>query len=222
MVSTVATQSRIASLTASFSVRLPDWHGLDLGAEQPHAEHVERLALDVDLAHVDLALHARAARPRWRWPRRAGRRRSRRRGGVLPIRLASSAWPSTLLILCEPVWLRSSRLSSSRRPSSLAEVVALGERRRPAGVVAQQRRRARRGTPGRPTPRGTPPPAPRTPARASRARSARRTRRSGRSAVGSPINDVGPSTVTRRLPSRTGSSSAPAVRHAARRRGRAR
>ena len=29
---------------------------------------------------------------------------------VLPIRLASSVWPSALLILCAPVWLRSSRL----------------------------------------------------------------------------------------------------------------
>ena len=57
---------------------------------------------------------------------------------VLPMRLASRAWPSTLLILCEPVWLRSSRLSSSRRPSSSAEVGALGEQRGPAGVVAQQ------------------------------------------------------------------------------------
>jgi hypothetical protein len=53
----VATQSRIASLTASFSVRLP-LGGSHLGAEQPHAEHVERLAGHVDLAHVDDALHA--------------------------------------------------------------------------------------------------------------------------------------------------------------------
>ena len=35
----------------------------------------------------------------------------------LPIRRVSSAWPSTLLILCEPVWVRSSRLSSTRTPS---------------------------------------------------------------------------------------------------------
>ncbi len=34
----------------------------------------------------------------------------------LPMRWVSSAWPSTLLILCEPVWLRSSRLSSTRAP----------------------------------------------------------------------------------------------------------
>ena len=35
---------------------------------------------------------------------------------VLPMRLVSSAWPSTLLILCEPVWLRSSRLRMMRAP----------------------------------------------------------------------------------------------------------
>ena len=47
MPSTVATHSRIASLTASFNVALPT-HRHDLGAEQPHAPHVQRLALDVD------------------------------------------------------------------------------------------------------------------------------------------------------------------------------
>ena len=34
----------------------------------------------------------------------------------LPIRLASSAWPRTLLILCAPVWQRSSRLSMMVAP----------------------------------------------------------------------------------------------------------
>ena len=34
----------------------------------------------------------------------------------LPMRRVSSAWPSTLLILCEPVWVRSSRLRSTRSP----------------------------------------------------------------------------------------------------------
>ena len=81
------------------------------------------------------------ATPCWPAPVSATRR-------VLPIRLASSAWPSTLLILCEPVWLRSSRLSSRRMPSSLAEVVALGEDRRAAGVVAQDVVELARGTPG--------------------------------------------------------------------------
>ena len=35
----------------------------------------------------------------------------------LPMSRVSSAWPSTLLILWEPVWVRSSRLSSTRTPS---------------------------------------------------------------------------------------------------------
>ena len=38
----------------------------------------------------------------------------------LPIRLASSACPSTLLILCDPVWVRSSRLSRIRQPPASA------------------------------------------------------------------------------------------------------
>src|ERR1044072_6089488 len=35
---------------------------------------------------------------------------------VLPMRRVSSACPSTLLILCEPVWFRSSRLRKTRAP----------------------------------------------------------------------------------------------------------
>ena len=35
----------------------------------------------------------------------------------LPMSRVRSAWPSTLLILWEPVWVRSSRLSSTRTPS---------------------------------------------------------------------------------------------------------
>ena len=159
----VATQSRMASLTASLSVRLPVMRRPHLGAEQPHAEHVERLALHVHLAHVDDALLARAGRPRWRWPRRAGRRRSRRSTRCLPMRWASSAWPSTLLILWLPVWLRSSRLSSTRTPSSSDSRRALGERRRAAGVVAQQAVELAPGRRGRPRRRGRRPPARRRP-----------------------------------------------------------
>ena len=43
------------------------------------------------------------ATPCWPAPVSAMRR-------VLPIFLANRAWPSTLLILCAPVWFRSSRL----------------------------------------------------------------------------------------------------------------
>src|SRR6478609_9493771 len=53
---------------------------------------------------------------------------------VLPIRLVSSAWASTLLILCDPVWLRSSRLRMTRAPPQCAEPRHLGDDARPAGV----------------------------------------------------------------------------------------
>ncbi len=55
---TLVTQSRIASLIASFSVRDPDVDLDHFGAEQPHAEDVERLARHVVGAHVDVALEA--------------------------------------------------------------------------------------------------------------------------------------------------------------------
>ena len=55
---TLVTQSRSASLTASFSVREPLSTGMHGGAEQLHAEDVERLARHVHAAHVDLALEA--------------------------------------------------------------------------------------------------------------------------------------------------------------------
>ena len=62
MWSTLVTQSRMASLIASLSVRLPAVTGHDLGAEQLHAGDVERLAAGVLLAHVDDALEAEQRR----------------------------------------------------------------------------------------------------------------------------------------------------------------
>ncbi len=53
-----ATQSRIASLIASFSVRAAGIDALHRRAEQPHAKHVERLPPHVFGAHVDDALEA--------------------------------------------------------------------------------------------------------------------------------------------------------------------
>ena len=55
----------------------------------------------------------------------------------LPMRQASSACPSALLILCEPVCVRSSRLSQTWPPVS-SDRRAVVERRGPAHVVAQQ------------------------------------------------------------------------------------
>ena len=56
MSSTHVTHSRSASLTASFSVRLPEVDRHDRRAEQLHPKDVERLALGVDLAHEHGAL----------------------------------------------------------------------------------------------------------------------------------------------------------------------
>ena len=57
---------------------------------------------------------------------------------VLPIRVVSSACPTTLFSLCEPVCARSSRLRSTRTPKPLGEARALGHRRGTAAVVAQE------------------------------------------------------------------------------------
>ena len=96
--------------------RAPRLHRHDLGAEQLHAPHVERLALDVDRAHVD-----RAVEPEQRG---GGRGRDAVLAGaglgdhaLLAHAPREQAWPSTLLILCEPVCVRSSRFRSTRTPS---------------------------------------------------------------------------------------------------------
>jgi len=54
----LVTQSRNASLTASFSGLGAALHGNDGGAEQLHPEDVEGLSRDVHAPHVDLALEA--------------------------------------------------------------------------------------------------------------------------------------------------------------------
>ena len=59
---TVATQSRMRLVDGVLERAAAAVDGFDLGAEQAHAEHVERLAIDVDGAHVDLALHAHQGR----------------------------------------------------------------------------------------------------------------------------------------------------------------
>ena len=102
----------------------------------------------------------------------------------LPIRAASSAWPTALLILCAPVWARSSRLSQTdapRPPRSASAAAGIGKTgRRAADEVAVQPAQlgAVAGVAARGVPRGLE--APRAPASASRARTARRIGRSGR------------------------------------------
>ena len=162
MVSTVATQSRSASLTASFSVRLPELHRAHLGAEQPHAEHVERLALGVDLSHVDDALQ----------PEQGGRGG----GGHAVLAGAGLGHQPRLAHLQGQQPLTDDVVDLVRagvgqvlpleqhpHPEVLGQPAALGHRGGPAGVVAQQVGVAgpeppdRPRRPGRPLPaRGTP------------------------------------------------------------------
>ena len=111
--SMLVTQSRNASLIASFSVRVPAVTGRDLGAEQAHAIHVDRLAPHVLLAHVDDALQ-----PEHRAHR--GRGDAVLAGAGLgddpPLAHAlrrAAPGRRALLILCAPVWARSSRLSQT-------------------------------------------------------------------------------------------------------------
>ena len=58
MVATLVTQSRMASLMASLSVRLPVLTPTHLGAQQAHAKDVQPLAAHVLFAHVDDAFEA--------------------------------------------------------------------------------------------------------------------------------------------------------------------
>ena len=101
-------QSRIASLVASFSVRVPNSTGAHLGAEQLHPLDVRPLAAHVLGAHVDDALEPEAGAD-------GGGRDAVLAGAGLgddpllaqPAR--EHAWPSALLSLCAPVCSRSSR-----------------------------------------------------------------------------------------------------------------
>ncbi len=111
-------------------------HGLDLGTEDLHPEDVERLALDVDRPHVDLAAH----------PEEGG---SRGRGhAVLPGAglgdqaglahpLGQEGLPDDVVDLVRAGVVEVLALQQQPQPEPGAEVVALGEDRRPAGVVAQ-------------------------------------------------------------------------------------
>ena len=142
MVSTVATQSRSASLIASFSVALPAGDGHDLGAEQLHAEHVERLALDVDRAHVHDAVEPE----------------QRRRGGGGDAVLAGAGLGDHALLAHAPGEQRLAEhvvdlvragvgevLALQQHPHAepLGQPVALGDRRRAARRTSAAARRTR-------------------------------------------------------------------------------
>ena len=109
------TQSRSASFTASFSVLLPDSTGMTLA---PSSRIRKTLSAWRSMSSVPMytahsspssAAAVAVATPCWPAPVSAITR------GFF-MRTASSAWPSTLLILCAPVWQRSSRLSQMRAP----------------------------------------------------------------------------------------------------------
>jgi hypothetical protein len=74
-----------------------------------HAEDVGLLPLDVDLRPYRPTQGRSKRAPPWRWRRRAGPAPVSAMMRVLPMRRASRIWPMQLLILCEPVWLSSSR-----------------------------------------------------------------------------------------------------------------
>ena len=131
-----ATQSRIASFIASFRVCVPDSTAITSAPSRRIRRNVEVPA-------------ARCRSCPCRRCSRASNSAAAVAGGdpvltgaglgnhpVLPIRRVSSAWPSTLLILCEPVWFRSSRFNTMTgvTPSGvaacslnrLASVIGLG------------------------------------------------------------------------------------------------
>ena len=106
---TFVTQSRIASLTASLSVAVPE---VTERTSAPSARIRRTFGPWRSMSSAPMyTTHGRSssaqavavATPCWPAPVSAMTR-------VLPSRRVSSAWPSALLILCAPVWARSSRL----------------------------------------------------------------------------------------------------------------
>ena len=111
--------------------------GLDLGAEEPHPEDVEGLALDVDRTHVDLALH----------PQQRGRGRrghavlARPRLGHQPALahpLGQQRLAEDVVDLVRAGVVQVLPLEQQPQAQPVPQVAALGEGRRPAGVVAQE------------------------------------------------------------------------------------
>ncbi len=111
-------------------------HGFHFTAEQLHAEHVERLPLDVDRPHVDLALHAQQG--------------CRRRTGdamlpgaglrdqpLLAHPLGEQGLAEHVVDLVRAGVVEVFSLQRQPNAKLLAEVVALGEDGRAPGVGAQ-------------------------------------------------------------------------------------
>jgi hypothetical protein len=135
--STLATQSRSASLMASLRVLEPLATGTTsapssrIRATFSACRSVSTSPMYTTQSRSRYAAAVADATPCWPAPVSAMTR-------DLPIRRVSSAWPSTLRILCAPVWLRSSRLSRMRAPATSDSRVASYSR---LGVPAYSRSR---------------------------------------------------------------------------------
>lgn len=118
--STFATQSRSASLMASLRVREPVCTAITVApsscmrATLRAWRSVSSSPIYTTHSIPKRAAAVAVATPCWPAPVSAIRR-------VLPIFFASSACPITLLILCEPVWFRSSRFKKKRTPPPCCE-----------------------------------------------------------------------------------------------------
>jgi len=115
VVVTFVTQSRSASLVASFNVRVPDVTGTTVAPISSMRYTFSRWRrmssspMYTTHSRAKRAHTVAVATPCWPAPVSAMMRR-------FPMRRASSTWPRVLLILCAPVWFRSSRLSSTTMP----------------------------------------------------------------------------------------------------------
>ena len=108
---------RIADARGPFPQRLVNsvlqrppsrWLRMYFRAQKLHTVNVQRLPLHIFLSHEDLAFHAHQRGGRGRRHAVLARARLRNHARFTHF-FAKSTCPSTLLILCDPVWLRSSR-----------------------------------------------------------------------------------------------------------------
>ena len=141
-------------------------HGFDVGAQQPHPEHVERLAVDVDGAHVDLALETHQRR------RRGGGHAVLAGTGLgdqpgLAHPLGEQRLAEHVVDLVRTGVVEVLTLEQHANAELLAQPEALGEHRGAPGVVAQDRVELAAEAGVGPCGRGSPPRAPGTPGSAS-------------------------------------------------------
>ena len=165
--------------------RAPASTGSTRRAEQPHALDVRLLAAHVLGAHVDDALEVEQ--------RAGGRRGDAVLAGAglgddprLAHPLGQQRLAERVVDLVGAGVVEVLALEPDRVPGRARTGAGEVQRRRAADVVAQQPRRARRGSRDRRAPRSTPPRARRAPASASRGRTGRRRARSGARPCSSP------------------------------------